>query len=72
MTISANKVAADSGFSQMSLFSDTEKTRKEQKLQDALLDMRKKYGKNAVLKGTNLLDGATMIERNGQIGGHRA
>ena len=72
MTISANKVAADSGFSQMSLFSDTEKTKKEQKLQDALLDMRKKYGKNAVLKGTNLLDGATMIERNGQIGGHRA
>ena len=54
------------------LFSDTEKTKKEQKLQDALLDMRKKYGKNAVLKGTNLLDGATMIERNGQIGGHRA
>lgn len=72
MTLSANKVAADSGFFQMDLFADTGKGEKEHKLQDALLDMRKKYGKNAVLKGTNLLDGATMIERNGQIGGHKA
>ena len=56
----------------MTLFHDTEESIKEQKLQDALLDMRHKYGKNAVLKGTNLLEGATMIERNGQIGGHKA
>lgn len=72
ITISANRVVADSGFTQMSLFTDTEESQKEQRLQDALLDMRRKYGKNAVLKGTNLLDGATMIERNGQIGGHKA
>ena len=34
--------------------------------------MKKKYGKNAVLKGMNLLEGGTAIERNGQIGGHKA
>ena len=72
ITLCANRVAADSGFTQMTLFHDTEESIKEQKLQDALLDMRHKYGKNAVLKGTNLLEGATMIERNGQIGGHKA
>lgn len=72
LTISANKVTSDIGFAQMDLFSSTEQSEKEQKLQDALLDMRKKYGKNAVLKGTNLLEGATMIDRNGQIGGHKA
>jgi DNA polymerase V len=34
--------------------------------------IKKKFGKNAVLKGTNYLEGATMRERNGQIGGHKA
>ena len=33
---------------------------------------KKKYGKNAVLKGMNFKEGATMIDRNGQIGGHKA
>lgn len=37
-----------------------------------MLEIKKKYGKNAILKGTSLLEGATTIERNGQIGGHRA
>ena len=36
------------------------------------LGIKKKFGKNAVLKGTNYLDGATMRERNQQIGGHKA
>lgn len=40
-------------------------------LQKALLGIKKKYGKNAILKGTNFLDGATMRERNKQIGGHK-
>ena len=41
-------------------------------MQQALLQIQKKYGKNAVLKGMNLLEGATARERNGQIGGHKA
>ncbi len=46
--------------------------RRERKLQEATLLLQKKYGRNAVLKGMNLLDGGTTIERNGQIGGHRS
>lgn len=45
---------------------------KEKKIQEAMLDIRKRYGKNAILKGTSLEEGATAKERNGQIGGHRA
>ena len=45
---------------------------RERKLQEAMLDIKSKYGKNAILKGTNLLDGATAAERNNKIGGHRA
>ena len=45
---------------------------KEQRLQKAVLGLKKKYGKNAVLKGMNFREGATMIDRNGQIGGHKA
>lgn len=45
---------------------------KEKKLQHAMLDIKKKYGKNAILKGTNLQEGATTRARNKQIGGHKA
>ena len=45
---------------------------KEKRMQMALLKIQKKYGKNAVLKGNNLEEGATTIERNGQVGGHKA
>ena len=45
---------------------------KERRMQQAMLDIRGKYGKNAILKGINLKEGATARERNGQIGGHRA
>ena len=45
---------------------------KERRLQRATLQIQDKYGKNAVLKGMNFLEGGTTIERNGQIGGHRA
>lgn len=37
-----------------------------------MLSVKKKYGKNAILKGMNLLEGATTMERNRQIGGHKA
>ncbi len=45
---------------------------KERKLQQATLLLQEKFGKNAVLKGMNLSEGATTIMRNGQIGGHKA
>ena len=45
---------------------------KERKMQEATLALQRRFGKNAVLKGMNLLDGATTILRNGQIGGHAA
>ena len=43
----------------------------ENKLQHVMIDIKNKYGKNAILKGMNLEDGATTIDRNNQIGGHR-
>lgn len=45
---------------------------REQRRQKAVLSIKKRYGKNAILKGANLVDGATAKDRNGQIGGHRA
>lgn len=45
---------------------------KEQKMQEAMISIKKKYGKNAIIKGTNLKEGATAMDRNRQIGGHRA
>jgi len=48
---------------------DDEKSEKE--IQKAILNIKRKYGKNAILKGMNLEEGATTIERNGQVGGHK-
>ena len=45
---------------------------KERRLQEAMLEIRRKYGKNAILKGTSLQEGATMRDRNQSIGGHKA
>ncbi len=49
-----------------------EKKEKEKKMQQAMLQIKRKYGKNAILKGMNLLEKATARERNEQIGGHKA
>ncbi len=64
---------------QLDLFTDyatveQEKKREERErsIQEAMLKIQGKYGKNAILKGTNLEDGGTTIERNSQIGGHKA
>jgi DNA polymerase V len=54
------------------LFTDFEKVEKEKERELAVLQVYDKYGKNAVLRGTNLLDEATQRERNTFIGGHRA
>ncbi|MDO4523288.1 MAG: DNA methylase [Eubacteriales bacterium] len=46
--------------------------KKEKDLQKAMLEIQKRFGKNAILKGTNLQEGATTMDRNGRIGGHKA
>jgi len=68
---------------QLDLFTDYDKVRKteakietalkrERRMQEAVLNIKKKFGKNAILKGLNFADGATARERNKQIGGHKA
>jgi DNA polymerase V len=56
----------------MDLFTDYDALNKEKQIHSALLNIRTRYGANAMLKGTNFMDGATTIERNQQIGGHKA
>ena len=51
---------------------ESEELEREKKLQHAMLEIKKKYGKNAILKGMNLQEGATARDKNNQIGGHRA
>ncbi len=70
--ICACDVKSDDGIYQMDLFTDYEALNKEKQIHAALLDVRNRYGPNAILKGLNFLDGATTIERNQQIGGHKA
>ena len=68
----AEDVRADDGAFQSSLFVDYEALEREKRIQGAMLRVREKYGKSAVFKGMNLLDGAMTLERNKQIGGHKA
>jgi len=51
---------------------DTEEAEREKKMQKAMLSIKNKFGKNAILKGMNLEQGATAKDRNEQIGGHKA
>lgn len=78
-----NNIPEDDGPVQLELFVDyeeverqkAEKKRKEEReraLQRATLQLQGRFGKNAVLRGMNMMEGGTTIERNGQIGGHRA
>lgn len=71
LSIAANDIAEDSGIYQLDMFTDYDTLDKERRIQGAMLAIRKKYGSNAVVRGRDLLEGATTIERNGQIGGHR-
>ena len=76
-------MAEKNSFEQLDLFTDyvalenerkqeQEEREKEKRIQQAVLDIKKKFGKNAVLKGMNFEEGATTRERNEQIGGHKA
>ncbi len=71
INITANNVLKNS-YEQFDLFTDPEQLERERRLQLAALSIQKKYGKNALLKGTSLLEGATTRDRNRQIGGHKA
>ena len=73
----------NSGYEQLDLFTDYAaleakqaqeqvELEREKKMQQAMLTIKKKFGKNAILKGMNLEDGATAKDRNAQIGGHKA
>ena len=68
----AEDVRSESSTVQLDLFTDYAARERELHLQHAMLSLRKKYGRNILFKGMNLLEGATAMERNRQIGGHRA
>lgn len=81
--VSEVAVSAPAQMEQLDLFTDYEEQERkrraeeaalerEKKTQKTIVELRKKYGKNAVLKGMNLLEGATTRERNGLVGGHSA
>ena len=82
MNIACNNVRPDTGTRQMNIFemmADEGKSRPEERVCErdqaiakAMLDIKEKYGKNAVLKGTSLKEEATGRERNRQIGGHKS
>ena len=59
-------------YQQQDLFTDFAKLNRERKLVDCILDLKSKFGKNAILKALDLEKNATQIERNGQIGGHKS
>ena len=83
LNITAENVTYDSEknekeFEQIDLFIDykkkekeMEKEKSEKKMQSTVIGIQNKYGKNAILKGMDLLKESTTIERNGQIGGHK-
>ena len=77
------EVPPGESYEQLDLFTDYEALerareeeeaalKRERKMQEAVLAIKKKFGKNAILKGMNLEEGATTVSRNGQIGGHKA
>ena len=70
--IAAENVITDGGFYQLNMFIDYEALAREKQLQAAIGELRSKYGSGIVFKGNNLLEGATQLERNRQIGGHKA
>ena len=66
-----NNVVSE-GHEQLSLFVDEESVSEERSRQEAILDIKRKFGKNSLLKGIDLMPQATQRERNRQIGGHKS
>ncbi len=71
VNLCCNRVVEE-GYRQYDLFSDPVELEREHKMQQAVIGIKRKYGKNAILKGMNLEEGAMTMERNLQIGGHRS
>jgi DNA polymerase V len=67
-----NNVFEDPGTVQLNLFEDTTRQLRDKALQESLLGIRAKYGKNSILKGMNYTEAATARQRNRQIGGHKS
>jgi DNA polymerase V len=62
----------EEGSAQLSLFDEPETSAEERSRQEAILDVKRKFGKNALLKGIDLLPQATQRDRNRQLGGHKS
>ena len=71
VNITCNHVVPEE-YHQYSFFADTATLEKNHKVQEAVVEIKNKFGKNAILKGMNLEKAATTMERNQQIGGHKA
>lgn len=71
ITITFNNTVSDESF-QYNMFAEAEAIREEKQMLTAVADIKEKYGKNSIFKAMDLEEGATAIERNKQIGGHRA
>ena len=71
INITYNRVVKEE-YKQYNFLVDTEELERNRKMQKAMIDIKKKFGKNAILKGMNLQEGATARERNRQIGGHKS
>ena len=68
-----NNVTPDTGEQQLSLFDETiEEKETDRRIQNAMVDIKKKFGKNAIFKSADLQECATQLERNMQIGGHKS
>ena len=59
-------------YEQYELFTDYEAVERERKLQQAVLEIKRRFGKNALVRGMDLLEAGTAMKRNRQIGGHRS
>ena len=71
VTLTYNRVKDDC-YQQYDLFCDPAEMENERRMQNAMLDIKRKFGKNAIVRGMNLQKGATTLERNRQIGGHKS
>lgn len=71
VTLTFNNIS-DEKYQQYNLFTDMFELERERQVQKAVLNIKKRFGKNAILKGMNLQEKGTTIERNRQIGGHRS
>ena len=71
VTLTCNDVMEEC-YRQYDLFSDQRALEREHQMQRAMLTIKERYGKNAIIKGMNLQEGATTVERNMQIGGHKS